>query len=106
MRDSNSRPSGPKPDALPDCANLRNALHPPAVIIAHQAPCHLSVKQHTITHAFHPLPDGDRCRIASASSVGLEPPVAATPLLILRVGVSVATRNVLVEMTGLEPATF
>ena len=23
MRDSNSRPSGPKPDALPDCANLR-----------------------------------------------------------------------------------
>jgi hypothetical protein len=30
---------------------LKNALHPPAVIIAHQAPCHLSVKQHTITHA-------------------------------------------------------
>ena len=23
MRDSNSRPSGPKPDALPDCANAR-----------------------------------------------------------------------------------
>ena len=27
MRDSNSRPSGPKPDALPDCANLRWCPH-------------------------------------------------------------------------------
>jgi hypothetical protein len=27
-RDSNSRPSGPKPDALPDCATLRNGECP------------------------------------------------------------------------------
>ena len=62
----------------------KNALRPPAVIIAHQAPG----PPNTITHALHPLPDRDRSRIASALSVGSVPPLAVTPLLILRVTVS------------------
>lgn len=67
---------------------LKNALHPPAVIISHQAPRHLSVKQHTITHDFHPLPDRDRSRIASGLSVRRLPPVHIIVLLIVWVGLS------------------
>lgn len=66
----------------------KNALHPAAVIILHQAPRHLSVKQHTITHSLHPLPDRDRYRVANATSVRVVPPLGVTPLLILRVIVS------------------
>jgi len=31
MRDSNSRPSAPKADALPGCANLRNMVEPTGI---------------------------------------------------------------------------
>ena len=56
-----------------------------------------------ITHSFHPLPDRDRSRIASGIWVRRLPPVHVTVLLILRVTVSGDTRNVLVEMIGIEP---
>ena len=56
-----------------------------------------------ITHSFHPLPDRDRSRIASGLSVRRLPPVHVTVLLILWVTVSGDTRNVLVEMIGIEP---
>jgi hypothetical protein len=61
----------------------KNALRTPVVIIPHQAPG----TPNTITHGLHPLPDGFRYRIASGLSVQRLPPVAITPLLILRVTV-------------------
>ena len=45
-------------------------------------------KDSTITHGLHPLPDGSRSRIASGLSVRRLPPVAITPLLIMRVTLS------------------
>ena len=56
-----------------------------------------------ITHSFHPLPDRDRSRIASGLWVQRLPPVAVTLLLIVWVTLSGDTRNVLVEMIGIEP---
>ena len=87
---------------------LQYALHPPAVIIAYQ---HRLIRNLTqlrlailcITHAFHPLPDRDRSRIASGLLVRRLPPLVVTLLLIVRVTLSGDTRNVLAEYVGIEP---
>ena len=50
---------------------LQNALHPPAVIVAHQKFRQVAPTSLFITHAFHPRPGRDRSRIANASSVRL-----------------------------------